>query len=203
MVNAVVNQSPTQPGFLTTQQGYPAGLASPDKFNPVDGQHHLHAAGHPLDLRDELVLLRAAAACEQRRWWTWPTWATAPTRSLLFANYNQALPNRPGQSLTLAQRQNTRPFPTFGDITYSFNGGFSDYNSLQFRFEHRFGHGLFFLNSFTLVEGHRQRRGLARESQRQQPLAAGLQQPEGGQGHLRLRSAADQHHQLRLPVAVR
>jgi len=68
---------------------------------------------------------------------------------LLFANYNQAAPNRPGESLSLAQRQSTRPFSDWGDITYSFNGGFSDYHSLQARLEHRFSNGLFFLNSFT------------------------------------------------------
>ena len=37
--------------------------------------------------------------------------------------------------------QNTTPFGS--------HGGFSDYHSLQARVEHRFGNGLFFLNSFT------------------------------------------------------
>jgi hypothetical protein len=70
-------------------------------------------------------------------------------RLLTFANLDEALPNKPGQSLTLAQRQNTRPFPNYGDITYAWNGAFSDYESLQARFEYRFSSGLFFLNSFT------------------------------------------------------
>src|SRR5205823_5832078 len=47
-------------------------------------------------------------------------------RLLTFANFNEALPNKPGQNLTLAQRQNTRPFPNYGDITYAWNGAFSD-----------------------------------------------------------------------------
>ena len=64
---------------------------------------------------------------------------------LLFANYNQARPNQPGQNLSLQAR---RPIPTYGDITYAFNGGFSRYNSLQVRLERR-STSLTFLNSFT------------------------------------------------------
>src|SRR5262249_29236113 len=33
--NAVVNQTPAQPTFRTSQQGYPAGLASPQSFDPL------------------------------------------------------------------------------------------------------------------------------------------------------------------------
>ena len=39
---------------------------------------------------------------------------------LLFANYNQARPNNPGENLSIQAR---RPIPEFGDITYAFNGG--------------------------------------------------------------------------------
>ena len=39
---------------------------------------------------------------------------------LLFANYNQARPNAPGENLPLQAR---RPIAEFGDITYAWNGG--------------------------------------------------------------------------------
>lgn len=65
---------------------------------------------------------------------------------LLFANYNQAVPNNAAGSLSLQAR---RPIPQFGDITYAFNGGFSRYNSFQARIEGRRG-GLTFLQSLTL-----------------------------------------------------
>jgi hypothetical protein len=39
---------------------------------------------------------------------------------LLFANFNQALPNNSTGTILL---QNRRPIPSFSDITYPFNGG--------------------------------------------------------------------------------
>ena len=45
VVNAVINQAdPTAASFLPAEQGYPAGLADPAQFNPLTGEHHLHAA---------------------------------------------------------------------------------------------------------------------------------------------------------------
>ena len=65
---------------------------------------------------------------------------------LLFANYNQAVPNNSAGSIPLASR---RPIAGFGDITYSFNGGKSRYNALQVKYEYRMRRGLMVLNSFT------------------------------------------------------
>ena len=42
---------------------------------------------------------------------------------LLFANYNQALPNNSAGTLSLQSR---RPIPATRDITYAFDGGKSD-----------------------------------------------------------------------------
>jgi hypothetical protein len=148
VIFAVVNQSPTQPGFLTTQQGYPAGLTSPDKFDPLIA----NITYVPKDTRHTYVMSWFLSVQREVARGTIIDVAyvgNRANRNLLFANFNQALPNLPGQSLGLAQRQNTRPFPKFGDITYAFNGGFSDYNSLQVRVERRLTGGLFFLNSFT------------------------------------------------------
>jgi hypothetical protein len=65
---------------------------------------------------------------------------------LLFADYNQAFPNRSGENVPLQAR---RPIQSFSDITYAFPGGWSNYNALQVRFERRYSAGLYLLNSFT------------------------------------------------------
>jgi hypothetical protein len=68
---------------------------------------------------------------------------------LLFANYNQALPNNAAGTIPLQQR---RPIPEFADITYSFNGGRSEYRALQARLDWRWSTSLSVLNSLTLSE---------------------------------------------------
>ncbi len=57
------------------------------------------------------------------------------------------MPNNAAGTIPLANR---RPIPEFGDITYSFNGGFSRYQSVQVKVESRIFSGLTLLNSLTL-----------------------------------------------------
>jgi hypothetical protein len=64
----------------------------------------------------------------------------------IIADYNQARPNQPGESLGVQAR---RPIPTFGPISWVDPAGQESYNGLSARLEHRFSHGLYFLNSFT------------------------------------------------------
>jgi len=64
----------------------------------------------------------------------------------IIADWNQAAPNLPGQSLSVQARV---PDPSFGPITWVDPAGNNNYNGLSARFEHRFSHGLYFLNSFT------------------------------------------------------
>ena len=147
VVNAVINQTPG-PGFLTTQQGYPAGLADPANFNPITA----NISYLPSNSKSTYVMSWFFSVQREITTNTMLDLAYVGNRTnrlLLFANFNQAQPNQPGQALSLTQRQNTRPFPQWGDITYNWSGGFSDYNSLQVRLQHRFSAGFFFLNSFT------------------------------------------------------
>jgi hypothetical protein len=65
---------------------------------------------------------------------------------LLFANFNQAVPNNSAGTIPLQAR---RPIQEFSDITYSFNGGKSRYNALQLKYEYRMRRGLMLLSSFT------------------------------------------------------
>jgi hypothetical protein len=66
---------------------------------------------------------------------------------MMVANYNQAVPNNAAGSLSLQSR---RPIPTFGDITYTWNGGKSRYNGLQVKFDYRMRGGILFMNSLTI-----------------------------------------------------
>lgn len=143
VVNAVVNQvNPRDPNFRTLDQGFPAGLASPASFNPLVANityvprnyRTSYVESYFLSVQREVfknTLVDVAYVGNQAH------------KLLLFANFNQAHPFTTG---TLATN---RPIPGFADITYAFNGGASNYNSLQVRLEHRAGSGLSFLNSFT------------------------------------------------------
>jgi hypothetical protein len=64
----------------------------------------------------------------------------------VLADYNQALPNAAGGSLSLQAR---RPISTYAAIQESFNGGPSLYNALEAKLEKRFGNGLYVVDSFT------------------------------------------------------
>ena len=146
VITAVVSQSnPLDPTFRTTQQGYPADLTNPSKFNPLLANITYMPRDNKttsiqsffLSVQRELVknvVVDLAYVGNQTK------------DSLLFANYNQARPNNAAGSLSLAAR---RPIPEYGDITYSFNGGKSRYNSFQMRLEGRRG-SLTFLSSLTL-----------------------------------------------------
>jgi hypothetical protein len=64
----------------------------------------------------------------------------------VLSDANQALPNPPGQNLTLSAR---RPIQGFTDIEIAYDGGFGSYEGLQVKIEKHNSHGLYFLNSFT------------------------------------------------------
>jgi hypothetical protein len=68
------------------------------------------------------------------------------SRIPIIADYNQALPNAPGQTLGIQPR---RPDQKFGAITWVDPAGIQTYNALSVKFERRFSKGLYFLNSFT------------------------------------------------------
>ncbi len=148
VIFAVVNQTPATSGFLTTQQGFPANLADPASFNPAisnvtympPNDKHTYVQSWHISVQREIMrntILDVSYV------------GNRANRVLYFGDYNATLPNAPGQTLSIAQRQSTRPFPGYGDITIASNGAFSDYHALQIRLERRMSSGLFFLNSFT------------------------------------------------------
>ncbi len=146
VITAVVSQAnATDPAFRRTEQGYPAGLTDPSRFNPLLA----NVTYMPRD--NKSTSIQSWFASVQRELIKNVVIDLAyvgnhTDDTLLFANYNQAQPNNAAGSIPLQAR---RPIPEFGDITYAFNGGYSRYNSFQVRLEGRRG-GLAFLSSFTL-----------------------------------------------------
>ena len=146
VINAIENQvDATAPSFRPTELGYPATFTDPSQFNPL----RANITYMPNDYQSSRV--QSWYISVQRELWrnTIVDVAYVGNRSnglLLFANYNQARPNEPGETLSLQAR---RPIQEFGDITYSWNGGFSRYHAAQIRFESRM-RGFMLLNSLTL-----------------------------------------------------
>jgi hypothetical protein len=64
----------------------------------------------------------------------------------VLGDYNQAVPNLPGQSLSLQAR---RPLQNYSQIGIMFSGAGSTYNALEAKIEKRYSHGLYFIHSFT------------------------------------------------------
>jgi hypothetical protein len=147
---ATINQSftaggPVPASFLTTQSAFPAGLASPASFNPVNA----NVAYIPRDTRWPYVQTWfASVQRELLKSWVVELGYTGnhSLRLPVLSDYNEALPNLPGQSLGTQAR---RPNQAFGAITWVNPAGQSVYDGFSARIEHRFSSGLYFLNSFT------------------------------------------------------
>ena len=199
VINAVVNQTPTQADFRTTQQGYPAGLTDPSTFNPLAS----NITYMPEDYHSSRV--QSWFASVQRELWrnALIDLAYIGNRAdglLLFANLNEAVPNNSAGTLSLQAR---RPIPEFGDITYSFNGGKSPLPRVPGQVRLADGTGVLDPQLADLVADQGQQRRIARRRFRQLPGAAELLQPRRRflDGHVF--AAVQQHHQLRLRSAVR
>lgn len=148
VINAVVVQTPSEATFRITQQGYPAGLTDPSRFNPL----RANITYMPSDYRSSDV--HSWFASVQREVWDGALLDLAYVGNradgmLLFANYNQAAPNNAAGTLSLQSR---RPIQEFADITYSFNGGKSRYHAFQTKFDWRIGSRMTLLSSLTLSQ---------------------------------------------------
>jgi len=137
--------SPPTTCFRTTQQGYPANFAVPANFNPLAAQARYIPKDNPTGYvqswhftvqRQITPTLVIDAAYVGNR----------GTHLMILADYNQAVPNQPGQNLSLQAR---RPFQKFSTIEVAYGAGSSNYNALQLKVEKRYSAGLYLLNSFT------------------------------------------------------
>ncbi|HEY2013798.1 MAG TPA: TonB-dependent receptor, partial [Bryobacteraceae bacterium] len=151
VVIGTLNQTPLlangqpNPAFVTPQTGFPSSLDSPASFNPVNA----NVSYIPKDTKWPYVgTWFASVQRELVKNWVLELAYTGShsVRLPIIADYNQALPNQPGQTLATQAR---RPIQSFGAISWVDPAGFSSYNGFSARVEHRFASGLYFLNSFT------------------------------------------------------
>ena len=199
VINAVVNQTPTQADFRPTQQGYPAGLTDPSRFNPLLA----NITYMPEDYHSSRV--QSWFVSVQRELWDGALVDLAYIGNraddlLLFANFNQAAPNNSAGTLPLQAR---RPIPEFGDITYSFNGGKSRYHAFQAKFDWRMARGFSILNSLTLSQTKDNGAGSLENPNGNFPAPQNFYNLEADFGARRVSPAVQQHDQLRVRPAVR
>jgi hypothetical protein len=147
VVIATINQTnPLDPTFRTTQQGYPIGLTSPSAFNPLTS----NITFIPKNLKTPYVQSWFFSVQREIFRNTVLDVSYVGNHSValpIIGDYNQAFPQpTPTSTLSLQAR---RPNQSFGAITWYDPAGFSTYNSLQVKLEHRFSAGLYFLNSFS------------------------------------------------------
>jgi hypothetical protein len=136
---------PVPSTFLTTVNSFTSGIANPANFNPLVSNVDYIPAHSPwpyiqnwfLSLQREIAKDTVVEVSYN---------GNHSLRLPIIADYNEATPNAPGGTLTYQQRA---PVPTYGPITWVDPAGDNHYNGLSARVEHRFGGGLYFLNSFT------------------------------------------------------
>jgi hypothetical protein len=146
----VISQSippggPVPASFLTTQNSFTTNISNPATFNPANSNVVYIPANSPWPYVQNWFL----SVQRQLPKNTVVELAYNGNHSLnlpILGDYNQANPNAPGGTLNVPARV---PIPSYGPITWVDPVGNNNYNGLSARIEHRFGDGLYFLNSFT------------------------------------------------------
>jgi hypothetical protein len=155
--SAPFNPSNPAPCFLTTSQGYPTNFANPSN---VTAASNLSTEARYIPPNISTGYVQTWHLTFQRQLGPSTTFEASYVgqhglKFWVLADLNQAEANPVTATcnatvssgcLSLAQR---RPIQTFTTIEESLSQGLLYYNSLQTKLEHRMGHGLYLLNSFT------------------------------------------------------
>jgi hypothetical protein len=136
---------PVPSTFLTTQNSFSTGIANPANFNPLVSNVDYIPANSPWPMIQNWFLSLQRQITKNTVLEIGYN-GNHSEHLPIIADYNQATPNQPGGTLTYQQRA---PVPAFGPITWVDPAGTDHFNGLSARLEHRFGGGLYFLNSFT------------------------------------------------------
>lgn len=150
VVWATINQTippggPVPSGFRTVYEAFPPGMTDPVNFDPINA----NVAYIPRDTRWPYVQSWYAGIQREvgGNWLVELGYAGNHSLRLpILADYNQARPNQPGQSLGIQAR---RPIQSFGAITWVNPAGQTVYHGLSLRLERRMASGLYLSNSFT------------------------------------------------------
>jgi hypothetical protein len=136
---------PVPATFLTTLNSFTTGIADPAHFNPITSNVDF------VDPNTKWPMIQSWLFSVQRQITSTTVLEVAyngnhSTRLPIIGDYNQAVPNAVGGSLGVQAR---RPDQAFGAITWVDPAGSNNYHGMSVRAEHRAGHGLYLLNSFT------------------------------------------------------
>ncbi len=148
------------PCFRTTAQGFPTGLTSPSVVT-FKSNANTQARYIPANLPTGYV--QSWHLTVQRQITPSSTFEVSyvgehGVKIQVLADYNQASPNPVTATcngsvtsgcVNLLSGNAGRPLKSFTTIEETLPAGFLSYNALQTKFEHRTGHGLYLLNSFT------------------------------------------------------
>jgi hypothetical protein len=169
---AAFNSANPSPCFRTTTQGYPTGFTSPAN---VTAASNLSTEARYIPKNLPTGYVQSYHLTVQRQLTNSTTFEVSyvgehgvKIQVLADLNQSEANPVTPtcnggtaaidsSGCLSVAAR---RPIPTFTTIEETLPDGFLTYNGLQTKLEHRTGHGLYLLNSFTWsraqdnAEGH-------------------------------------------------
>jgi hypothetical protein len=155
--SAPYNPNDQTPCYRTTSQGYPSGFTSPSNVTAASNLT-TQARYIPKDLPTGYVQAYHLTVEQQLGPSTVFDLAYVGSHGVkleTLADLNQSFANPVTATcnsqvnsgcLTLAQR---RPIQSFTTIEETLPAGFLRYNALQAKLEHRTGHGLYLLNSFT------------------------------------------------------
>ncbi len=135
---ANIATGPNQAGicYVSADQGFPTGLTT--TFNPLTD----NVTYVPANTRDSYVESFFLSVQRQLAKNTLLDVAYVGNHGLKLQGFVNANQLNPANGFA-------RPFPRFSDITEALNEFYSNYNSLQVRYEQRFTGGLTLLNSFT------------------------------------------------------
>jgi hypothetical protein len=158
---AAFSSSNPGPCFRTTIQGYPTGFTSPAN---VTAASNLSTQARYIPKNTPTGYVQSYHLTVQRQLTNSTTFEAAyvgehGVKLQVLADLNQAAPQTvtatcnasglPGSTSTCLSVAARRPIPSFTTIEESLSQGFLNYNALQTKLEHRAGHGLYLLNSFT------------------------------------------------------
>ncbi len=142
---ATVSQSPAQPNFRNTQQGYPEGFTNGRNFNPLlSTVQHIDPKSPSGSVQSYFVSLQR----ELPQGWLVDVGYVGNTANdlIIINDLNQARPNALGENISTQLR---RPNQRFSSISATLPLAWSNYNGLQIKVEKRSTSGFYFLNSFT------------------------------------------------------
>ena len=169
---ASFNPATPSPCFRTTTQGYPTGFTSPAN---VTAASNLNTEARYIPKNLPTGYVQSYHLTVQRQLTNSTTFEVAyvgehGVKIQVLADLNQSEANpvtptcnasgAPGSTTGCLSVAARRPIPTFTTIEETLPDGFLSYNGLQTKLEHRTGHGLYLLNSFTWsraldnAEGH-------------------------------------------------